>query len=421
MTATTIRAAARRSWAPTVALGGHRDFRLLWMGQLTSELGSSISGVAMPLLALALTGSQVLAGALGTVSFVAIWLSSVPGGYLADRYDARRLLVTCDAVSALTMAIIGVAVAAGAASIWLLGAAAAVLSVTDMVFGPGVSRALRAIVRVEQVPEAVAVTQARSYAADMAGPSAGGLLFAFGRAFPFAVDAASYVVSLACTLSLQTGLEPARPPAGKLRFLPAVGAGWTHVRRDSFLRSTTVYSAVMNVASSTLLFVVILGEGDTPGGAVVVGTTLSLAAAAGLLGSAVAPLAQRRFGLRAVLTGVAAGRAVLILAAAAIGGSLALALALASVLLTKPVIGGVIAAARMVLVPKELFGRVIGTSSFVATALQPGAPLLAGIMIHGLSRQLALVALASTFAVAAVLSVLAGGLGVDLREWSREG
>jgi hypothetical protein len=301
-------------------------------------------------------------------------------------------------------------VAFGVASIWLLFVVGAVCSVADMIFGPAVARALRAIVARDDIPEAVAVTEARSYGADLVGPSAGGLLFAAGRAVPFVFDAVSFAVSLVCTLRLRTKLAPQEPEGGTLRFLPGVAAGWRHVRRDAFLLSSTAYSTVMNVAVSTLMFVLILGEGDSAGGAVVVGAALSLAAGAGMLGSVAAPVVQRRFGLRPVLVGVALARTVFVLAAALTGSAIALAVALASVVLLSPVVGAVMATARMLLVPAELFGRVTGTTSFISSVLQPAAPLLAGLLIAGLTQQAGLLVIVAAFAAVTVLALVIPGL-----------
>lgn len=401
---------AHGSLSRAARLGRNRDFRLLWVGQMASELGSSVSAVAMPLLALAITGSPVLAGTLATISFVAMTLAAMPAGYVADRYDGRRVMALCDAVRLAAIAIVALSVVLGFASIWLLLVVGALCSVADMVFGPAASRALRAIVARDDIPEAVAVTEARSYGADLVGPSAGGLLFAAGRAAPFAFDAIALAVSLVCTLRLRTRLTPEALEGGALRFLPGVAAGWRHVRRDAFLLSSTAYSTVMNVAVSTLMFVLILGEGDSAGGAVVVGAALSLAAGAGMLGSMAAPVVQRRFGLRTVLVGVALARTAFVLAAALTGSALALAVALASVVLLSPVVGAVMATARMLLVPEAIFGRVTGTTSFISSVLQPAAPLLAGLLIAGLTQQAGLLVIVAAFAAVTLLAVLIPGL-----------
>jgi len=405
----------RRWWTPVVALTDNHDFRLLWIGQMASELGSSVSSLALPLLALSITGSRTLAGALATVSFVTMWLWALPGGYIADRFNGRTVMVLSDLARALALGTVAISLPAGFASLWLLALAGIVVGVADMLFGPAIARALRAVVPREEIPEAVAISQARSYAADLAGPAASGLLFAVGRAIPFGVDAVSYLASLGCTLRLRARLQPAESPEGRLRFFPAVAAGWTHVRRDAFLMSSTVYSTVMNLAVSTLVFVLILGEGSGRRGAVIVGGALSLAAGAGLVGSLIAPAVQRRFGLRPVLVAVAATRAILVLGAAVTDSPVALALALASVVCLSPVSGAVLGAARMLLVPQQLFGRVTGTMSFIATTLQPAAPLLAGLLIANLSQRDALLTLVAAFGALMLFAIGVPGFGVDIK------
>lgn len=403
----------RRTWAPVRSLSANRDFRLLWIGQMASEFGTSISSLALPLLALSVTDSRALAGALATVSFIAMWLFALPGGYVADRFDGRRVMVLSDVARALALGAIVVSIVGGFASFWLLAVPAVVIAVADMAFGPAVARAVRAIVLRGDVPEAVAVSQARSYAADLAGPSAAGLLFAIGRAIPFAFDAVSYVASLCCTLRLRTSLRPTETGHARLRFFPAVSAGWTHVRRDAFLRNSTAYSTIMNLAVSTLVFVLILGEGGRSNGAVVVGGAMSLAAGAGLVGSLIAPIVQRRCGLRGVLVGVAAIRAMLVLAVVVTGGRVVLVLALASVVLLSPVLGAVLGAARMLRVPHELFGRITGAMSFIATSLQPGAPLLAGLLLASLSQRVVLIALVVAFGAVTLFAAVVPGFGPD--------
>jgi hypothetical protein len=116
-----------------------------------------------------------------------------------------------------------------------------------------------------------------------------------------------------------------------------------------------------------------------------------------------------------VLVAVAATRTMLVLGAAVTDSPVALALALASVVCLSPVTGAVLGAARMLLVPKELFGRVTGTMSFIATTLQPAAPLIAGLLIANLSQRDALLALVAAFGAVTLFAVGVPGFGVDLK------
>ncbi|MBV8716214.1 MAG: MFS transporter, partial [Chloroflexi bacterium] len=62
----------------------HRDFRLLFWGQLISTLGSQITYVAVPYQVYELTRSPLLVGLLGIVELVPVLALSMVGGLIAD-------------------------------------------------------------------------------------------------------------------------------------------------------------------------------------------------------------------------------------------------------------------------------------------------------------------------------------------------
>ncbi|HEV2360683.1 MAG TPA: hypothetical protein VGS21_03165, partial [Acidimicrobiales bacterium] len=70
----------------------------MWIGQVLSELGSTIGYLAYPLLVLALTRSAVIAGAVGTITSAVAFVVRLPAGALADRLDRRLVMVICDLV-----------------------------------------------------------------------------------------------------------------------------------------------------------------------------------------------------------------------------------------------------------------------------------------------------------------------------------
>ena len=82
----------------------HRDFTLLWTGELVSTLGSQMSLVAFPLLVLsATTGSPAKAGVVGFAKTVPALLFYLPAGVLVDRHDRRRLMVAGNALGAIAL------------------------------------------------------------------------------------------------------------------------------------------------------------------------------------------------------------------------------------------------------------------------------------------------------------------------------
>ncbi len=97
----------------SVPLRRNREFRLLWSGQAISQLGSQISLVAYPLLALAVTGSPAKAGLVGFALNVPIAVLALPAGMLADRVNRRHLMVAADGVRGVALGSIGYAAATG--------------------------------------------------------------------------------------------------------------------------------------------------------------------------------------------------------------------------------------------------------------------------------------------------------------------
>src|ERR1041385_2717024 len=80
-----------------VALRRNRDFMLLWSGQAVSELGSRAAWLAYPLLVLALTHSPAKAGIVTFANRFPFFLFSLPAGALVDRWNRKRIMLTCDA------------------------------------------------------------------------------------------------------------------------------------------------------------------------------------------------------------------------------------------------------------------------------------------------------------------------------------
>ncbi|MFB7665887.1 MFS transporter [Kitasatospora sp. NPDC056138] len=389
-------------------VGANPLFRRLWIGQFTSELGSSMTVLAIPLLAVAVTGSPGRASVLATLGFVTTWLTAVPAGQLADRVGPRRLMLACDTVRLASVTAVAAGVLLGGPPLWLLGTAAVVSGAAMTAFNPAAGKMLRTVVPAEQLPEAVSANQIRGYTAAIAGPSVGGALFGLARAVPFAADALSYLVSLLCVRGLPEGR--AADTGGGRRTWPNLCEGLGVLWHTPFLRGTLAYSVPANLAVSMLMYILLLRPEAAGGG---IGASLSGAAVCGLVGSTFAAAAHRRFGLRRVMIGTGTVRLLAALTAALVGGPVGLGFALGAVLLLAPVVGAAISTTTLLVVDYEVYGRVSGTTSFIAGALQPLAPLAAGFLLQTAGPTPALGVVAGLFALC-VLAVLAGRRGLNV-------
>ena len=79
----------------------YRDFRLLFIGQVVSFLGTMITYVAVPYQVYELTKSNLMVGLLGTVQPVPVLIFGLIGGSVADAMDRRRLLLISEALMSL--------------------------------------------------------------------------------------------------------------------------------------------------------------------------------------------------------------------------------------------------------------------------------------------------------------------------------
>jgi MFS family permease len=185
-------------------------FQALWVGGSLANVGVEAVEIAFPLLILAISGSPGLAGLFGFVQVSVMVLATLPAGALVDRWDRRHVLLVTEGVRALAI----LAVAAGV-TFWHVGigyliAIAAVLGIATALGGPARMLITRAVVPPEQLTSALAQEEARGGAAALAGPPAGGVLFALSRAVPFLAAGLGFVVSFLCILVAAPNNKPER-------------------------------------------------------------------------------------------------------------------------------------------------------------------------------------------------------------------
>lgn len=393
----------------TVPLHRNVDFRRLWLGEALSDLGTSASQLAFPLLVLALTESPFRAGLVGTTQLTVWVLLSVPGGALVDRWDRRRVMIACQCVRAGAFALLGIAIAVEAASMPLILVVALVQSAAGALFGPAHSAALRNIVPAEQLPVAASREQARAYAAELAGPPLGGMLFGIARCAPFLADAVSYLASLVAIIRIRQPLRRSDNEEHE-RLLTSMRRGVAFVWTQPFLRAALIWVPISNVAMHGVFFtfIVMLQErGLPPAG---IGVIQSVVMAGGLLGTFLAPWIQRRMHAPALIIAVSWLATVLIASMAVMPGTYLLALPLLLFMLTDPAVNATFFAYQIATTPDAMQGRVMGTIGTLSQALSPLGPLLAGLLVEAAGGSWAFGCLALILGVAAIYALTSQGI-----------
>ncbi|MFD9701597.1 MFS transporter [Lentzea sp. NPDC059081] len=389
------------------ALRHNRDFRLLWLGQALSALGSTMSSVALPLLVLLITESPVKAGIVALAGNLPFVLLQLPAGAYVDRLDRRAVMLTCDLGRAVAAGSVAVALVLGEVRFAHLVVVAAVDATLAVPFQLAESAALRRIVDDErQLPTAIALNQARTYGTELAGQPLGGLLFGIRNFLPFAAEALAYVGSLLTVLALRTPLPaPSRTEAPHLRREMKEGLVWFW--RNRFLRTTALLVSASDFVINGLFLLLVVIAQRRGMSEVEIGLVLALGGAGGVLGSVVAPLVQKRVtSLRLIVAGVAWIGAPAVAALVLATDFVSMGLLLGLTLSVWPVWNAVIMARWLVLIPDELMGRVQSAAVLVAGAPVPLAGLTGAFLYENVGATGALLVFASIMLIVAVFATV---------------
>ena len=379
-----------------------RDFRLLWVGETTSQFGSAVTWVALPLIAVQSLHAGPFEVALLTAATWLPWLViGLVAGAWVDRLPKRPLMLLCDVVSMLLLASVPVADWCGVLTIGQLLVVALLAGVSTVFFTSAYHAYLPALVAGEELVEANAKLQGSASAAQIGGPGlAGGIAALAGVASGLLADAITFAVSALCLRSIGSR-EPDVQAAPERRDLRREAVdGLRFLFTDPYMRPVALAAAVGNLCltgmDSLLIYFLVRIVGVDSG---VAGALMASVGVGGLLGALCARrLADRLGTARAVLCCYVVGLPFMLL-----------------VPLTRPGIGLVLFAGYAVMAvgmvagnvvydgfvqrytPPEMMGRIAASVSTVSYCCMPVGAVLAG-------------ALGSLAGVRVALWVMAAGL-----------
>jgi MFS family permease len=184
--------------AETSRLG--RDFTLLWSGHSVSKVGSQITIIALPAVALLhLHASNLEVGLLTACNFLAFLLFGLPVGVWVDRARKRRIMVVTDVIRCVVLVAVPVGAVFDVLSMPLLYLVAFVQGLCTVFFDVAYRSILPALVPRDKLMVANGRLEFAVAGAQVAGPTLGGFLIATLTApFTLLVDAVSFLVSALC-------------------------------------------------------------------------------------------------------------------------------------------------------------------------------------------------------------------------------
>lgn len=358
------------------------DYLKLLSGQTISSIGSAMSTFVFTLLGLAITGSPVQAGLVGTAAALGQTLMSLPGGALADRWSRRRIMIGYSLAGALLYGSVAVAGWLDALTLPHLMAVSLLSGAGYVMFIPAEAGALRQIVDAGDIGTALAASQGRQNVAALLGAPLGGLLYSIGRVIPVAVDAISYLVMTILLATIRHPLPAAKPDGGAHEpMLRAIRSGLTWLLRQPALRTIAVVATLLNFAAMGTFIVLILSMQQRGVPASVIGLLETGLGVGGLLGAIAAPKLLAKFST-GTITITAGWITAVTFGATAFTTQPAVLIVLPSfAIFLLPALNSGLIGYQMLITPDNLQGRAQSAIMFLATSTNPFAPFLGGLLL----------------------------------------
>ena len=272
----------------------HRDFRLLWMGQIVSVTGSQMQLVAINWHVYLLTRSAFALGMVGLFRGLPIVVCSLLGGVVADVMDRKRLMIATQSITLLSAGLLTTTTLLGWKSVWPIYILTGFSSAAVAFDIPARQALMPALVPAKDFANAVSLGLLVFNVATIVGPAMAGLLLAsHGPAVVYAANALSFLaVILALVAMRKSGrVTEATEMATKVSFA-AFKEGLDFVRRTPIIVQTMTIDFVATFFASASALLPIFAEEILRVGA----RGLGVMASAPAVGSVLTALVMARIG-----------------------------------------------------------------------------------------------------------------------------
>jgi len=229
------------------------DFKKFWAGQTISNLGSSFTQWAVPLLVYQLTHSAVNLGIATAATFLPYLLFGLVIGAWMDRVDRKRAMLGLDWLNALVILSIPLVAQFGHLTVWWIYGVTFIQSTVFIAFSSGEFAAIPSLVSTDDLVTANGRIQATYSAAQVAGPLlAGALISFFPLAWVMAFDAGSFAISALSLMLVRASFNTASDePKEATTILHDVREGLRYVLGHPVLRNISLMMALINFVIGT--------------------------------------------------------------------------------------------------------------------------------------------------------------------------
>src|ERR1700682_1095326 len=225
----------------------HRNYRLFFTGQIISTVGTWMQSVAMPWLALELTGSALLVGLVLAAQFLPLLVGGPLGGVIADRYHKRSVLLGTQALFMVPSFVLFAVSATGHAQYWMVVVAAFATGTINLFDVPARQAFVIEMVGRRDLMNAIALNSSVFNASAVIGPAVAGLVIAaVGVPLCFLANSLSYAAAIAALLMMRD-LPRAVMHHVEMPFMTRLAEGLSYARREPVVGMLLVAVAVFSL------------------------------------------------------------------------------------------------------------------------------------------------------------------------------
>jgi MFS family permease len=379
--------------APKGAIGAIfalRDFRRLFAGVTTSQLGDQFALIATPWLVMQMTGDPLALGlvlALGGGPRAAFMLI---GGALTDRYSPRMIMLLTDVARCVLAGLMAAVVISGIVEMWMVYAFALGFGLTAGFAVPAGNSIVPMVVGADDLEAGNAVVMGGGQMVGFIGPFIAGILIGhfsgglLGVGLALAIDAATFAVSAVMLWQMRSGGDMALPrseTANDTIWL-SVKIGLAYVWQDDTMRLTFLIIAAVNFlfVGPIMVGIPVLAVQKLPEGPVAFGLLMSGFAGGNLFGYVLAGTLPKAAGtvLRFVLIALLSGFAIVLGIMGAFTSTWLDFALLAMLGLANGYVTIVLISSLQKRAPKDMLGRIMGLFMFSSFGLVPISEAISG-------------------------------------------
>lgn len=356
----------------------HRDFRIFWIGQCVSLMGTWMQRTALIWLVYTMTDSPFLVGLVGVAQFLPMQLFTLFAGAVVDRFPKRKILIVTQSLLMLQAFALAMLAFFNSEQYWQLLLLCAFLGITTMIDMPARLSFFADLVGKEDVMNAVSLNSSIVNLARIIGPAVAGIvMMKFGAAVCFLINALSFLAVIYSLTRIET--KDSVAPPQKRNMLEEVKEGLAYIKNDETLYLNAVFLAIVSTFAMNSEVIIPVFAKTVLGMGAGAYTKLLSAAGAGSLAGAVTMASLSKKGVRKwiLLVGAAATLSVQVLMAIAWNYALAL-LFVAMIGFFNLVFLNAGNSIFQVYAPDKYRGRVMSVYSFLTQGSLPVGNFFAG-------------------------------------------